>query len=128
MGLNFLGSPTKGLASSPKLFGSSSGAMTGGNYAAPRPPEPDASKFEILETEEISGWTIALVRYPACTTYEGKKLLVYETSAKEVRSQALLDPHFLGQPGVLSPVARFEPTDRGRELARIVCIGKVKVR
>jgi hypothetical protein len=125
MGLNFITSPTKGLGSSPKLFGASSG---GGSYTPPPAPEPDASKFEILDTEEMFGWTIALVRYPACTTYDGKKLLVYESTAEEVRSQTLLDPHFLGQQGVLSPVARFEPTERGRELARIVCIGKVKAR
>jgi len=120
-------SPTKGLGSSPNMiFGASSNS--GGSYTAPPAPEPDASRFEILETEGISGWTVALVRYPACTTYEGQKLLVYAASADEVRSQKLLDPHFLGQGGVLSPVARFEPTDRGRELARIVCTAKVKVR
>lgn len=128
MGLNFLGSPTKGLGSSPKLFGASSGSGGAATYTASPAPEPDASQFEILDTEEISGWTIALVRYPACTTYEGQKLLVYATTAAEVRSQALLDPHFLGKQDVLSPVARFEPTDRGRELARIVCTARVKVR
>lgn len=121
MGMRLFGSPTRGLGSSPKMFGGSSGSGGGAAYSPPPAPEPDASHFEILDATEINGWTVALVRYPACTTYDGKKLLVYATSPDEVRAQTLLDPHFLGQPGVLSPVARFEPTARGLELARLVC-------
>lgn len=121
MGLRLFGSPSSGLGSSPKLFGGSSGTGTAQTYRAPPAPEPDASSFEILSTTEINGWTVALVRYPACPTYEGKKLLVYATTPDKVRSQELLDPHFLGKEGVLSPVARFEPTGRGLDLARVVC-------
>jgi hypothetical protein len=88
---------------------------------APRPPEPDPARWEILETRDLNGWCIVLAHYPGCTTYEGRKLLVYSYRSSEVRAQTLLDPHFLQKPGQLSPIARFEPTERGWQLAELVC-------
>lgn len=89
--------------------------------ATPLPPEPDPRRWEILESTDIDGWCVVLARYPGCTTYEGRKLLVYPCSSESVRAQTLLDPHFLEDQGLLSPVARFEPTTRGRRLAEALC-------
>jgi hypothetical protein len=89
--------------------------------ASPQPPEPDPARWEILETKDRNGWCIVTVHYPGCTTYEGRKLLVYSCSSSVVRAQKLLDPHFLEQEGQLSPVARFEPTKLGLMLAEITC-------
>ncbi len=89
--------------------------------ATPKAPEPNPLLWEILETTDIDGWCVALVRYPGCTTYEGKKILVYACSSRRVRAQTKLDPHFLGDQGAFSPVARFEPTTRGRRLAEALC-------
>lgn len=118
MGLKIFGSADRTVESRPI------GAPGSGGGYAPQPPEPDARKFEILQAQEINGWTIAIVHYPGCTTYDGKKLLVFPCSSQKVRAQKLLDPHFLESNDVLSPVARFEPTKRGIELATLLCIAK----
>jgi hypothetical protein len=60
-----------------------------------------------------------MIVYPGCTTYEGRKILVFENSNLfELRVRDRIDPHFSGKS--FAPVARFEPTDRGWKLARIV--------
>lgn len=87
----------------------------------PRAPEPNPAAFTIRATTEINGWTIVLAHYPGCTTYEGTKLLVYPCSRAVVLAQARLDPHFGERAGELFPVARLEPTDRGRDLALLIC-------
>lgn len=88
---------------------------------APKPPMPDPEKFRILKLEGVNDWSIAEVHYPACTTYGGRKLLVYAAPPGVVKRQAILDPHFLERDDRLSPVARFEPTTRGRALAKLLC-------
>jgi len=98
------------------------------DYSAPPPaPEPDPKRFRVVDTEEINGWTVAVIHYPACTTHGGHKLLVYPTTANLVKAQKILDPHFLEVDELLTPVARFEPTDEGIELARLVCRRRVRV-
>ena len=117
MGLNTLGRSARSysLGGSPKLFGSNSE----GN-STPSPPEPNPKDFSIESLTECHGWTIALVNYPACTTYGGNKLLVYDCGANRVRNQKILDPHFL-EKDRLSPIARFEPTERGMALSKVLC-------
>jgi hypothetical protein len=79
---------------------------------------PDPSNFEILKREAINGFTLLFVNYPDCKNYEGNKILVYD---RKVCVTALimtkkLDPHFFTKGD--SPIARFEPTDRGWEMAK----------
>ena len=84
--------------------------------------DPDPRRFHVMASEVINGWTIAVVMYPDCNTFEGKKLLVFpfEVQQRVLANRTMLDPHF-GPLGGFSPVARFEPTDRGYRLARLVC-------
>lgn len=98
-----------------RIFAVSAGAPD------PAPPEPNPAKFTVRSCEAINGWTIATVHYPGCTTYKGLKLLVYACEPERVLGEKLLDPHFLQNKGVLSPVARFPPTAQGRALARALC-------
>ena len=83
--------------------------------ADPPLPAPDPSRFTIKRVLEVGHALVVRVNYPDCTNYEGNKIMVFACMTEErLRSLAQLDPHF--QPG-FSPIARFEPTERGWELA-----------
>ncbi len=99
----------------------STSANTSSGNTTPQPPEPDPKQFEILDIEEVNGWSIARVHYPACTTYNGNKVMVFACDPDRVRKESILDPHFLEREDRLSPVARFEYTKRGLKLARRLC-------
>jgi hypothetical protein len=82
---------------------------------------PNPRRFEIKLTEKHGPFLIVLIHYPDCRNYEGWKLLLYvNVSKKELLKRTELDPHFCDKPGHLAPVARFEPTERGRSYARSV--------
>lgn len=102
-----------------------SGSMTmnSGSAVGPasQPPEPNPKRFEIVQIQEVNGWTVAVIHYPGCTTYEGKKCLVFDCKIEVVKQQSIIDPHFLEREDRLSPIARFEPTDRGVFLAVQFC-------
>jgi len=87
---------------------------TGGN--------PDPKNWKIIRSEEIGTHLIVMMQYPDCTNYEGKKILLYEnTTLIGLLGQKLIDPHFFPNSNDFkykSPIARFEPTDRGWEMAR----------
>ena len=85
-----------------------------------RLPNPNPSNFEIVRYEEIGNWTVAEIRYPDCTNYEGRKLIVFNCSQKDLYNLKTIDPHFCDNSHV-SPFARFEPTERGWKAA-IDCI------
>ena len=95
------------------LFSSSSSTGNRDTYVSPPAPEPDAKKFVVLKTEKVNKAIVVMVLYPSCTTYEGKKILVYRDANEflTLKNQKFLDPHFVE--GSISPVARFEPTDNG---------------
>lgn len=85
---------------------------------------PVPSDFEVVRWEELEntddGNTAIVVelRYPSCTNYDGRKVLVFEDAEAfwtRVENDEPVDPHFLEDH--VSPVARFEPTDRGWDLA-----------
>ncbi len=82
------------------------------------PPNPNPARWIIeSETRYPNGWVVALVFYPGCTNYEGRKILVFDDGDRYdflVRHK-ILDPHFDDR--CYSPVARFEPTARGVDLA-----------
>jgi len=84
-------------------------------YKAPT-PNPNPKNFEILETQSFGAWTVAKVKYPDATNYEGTKILVYRATLNKLASQKELDPHFC-EKGHLSPFARFEPTEAGWKVA-----------
>lgn len=74
-------------------------------------PNPDPKNFKILKTFELGGFTVAEVQYPGCTTFGGRKVLVYTEDSMELQSVTSLDPHFL-ESG-LSPIARFPGDAQG---------------
>src|SRR5512133_3825434 len=63
-------------------------------YATPTPNAPNPAKFVIERLEDHGSWTLALVRYPDATNYEGRKILAYRHPAAKVRAAKVLDPHF----------------------------------
>lgn len=79
---------------------------------------PDPKNFKLLQFVNIGKYTVARILYPDCKNYEGEKILVY-TGADFLRilGQSEVDPHFSDNPDFVSPIARFEPTDRGWNLA-----------
>ena len=78
-------------------------------------PNPNPARFVILRTEQVGRSVVAEVRYPDCINYEGRKVLVYaDMDASALRSRTTIDPHFAQYGG---PLARFEPTQRGWDLA-----------
>jgi hypothetical protein len=80
-------------------------------------PNPDPMNFSILNVVENLPWVVARIKYHNCTNYEGEKILVYRGVTKtQILWSNILDPHFCDN-GCLSPVARFEPTSYGWELA-----------
>jgi hypothetical protein len=98
--------------------GVSSSAYDSGRDAM-EPPTPDPTRFEIIGTWKIGNGLIVSVRYPDCTTFEGRKLLVYAYMRRDdIETSATLDPHFYDSPQ--SPIARFAPTRQGFELAALV--------
>jgi hypothetical protein len=87
-----------------------------------QPPDPNPREFSIANVEVVGNALVCAVIYPNCTTYEGRKVLVFAgVSERRIRTTRLLDPHFsdVVMEGTIVPVARFEPTARGWRLARI---------
>ncbi len=112
MGLSVFGSNLRSMSGGGKFRVMSSGPSSG-----PTPGDPQPHRFKVLCMHRVGDAAVVKVKYPDCTNYEGVKVLVYE-NAKAFQMQVrggLLDPHFLQGGG--SPVARFEPTDRGWQMA-----------
>ena len=73
----------------------------------------DPKDFVIEMTQQIGDFLIAMVRYPNCSNYEGKKIMVYKgLTLDDIIDKKVLDPHFCDNCST-APIARFEPTDRG---------------
>lgn len=80
------------------------------------PDDPDPNNWTVVRTHQVGSNLVAELKYPNCTNYEGRKILLYkDCDVMKLAKQTHLDPHFL--PGQLSPIARFEPTPEGWELA-----------
>lgn len=76
-------------------------------------PNPIPYYFEIVELIQVGKHVVALIKYPNCTTYGGKKLSIYRNiTIEKIKEMKSLDPHFL-ESDELTPFARFEPTDEG---------------
>lgn len=80
-------------------------------------PNPNPSRYVILDREVIGNATVLKVRYLDCTNYEGVKVMLYKGEF-DPSPDMPLDPHF--QESVHSPIARFEPTEEGWYLAKML--------
>ena len=76
---------------------------------------PDPTKFEILSQITVNGYPILEVNYPGVKNYEGNKILMYHKNFNLDLIKTKIDPHFFTEGD--SPIARFEPTNYGFELA-----------
>lgn len=83
---------------------------------------PDPKNFTIQKFQEWKGHSIIWINYPECTNYEGNKILVFDyTLNRDIVKWELIDPHFSNSIKFKSPIARFEPTQRGWKLACNMC-------
>lgn len=81
-------------------------------------PNPDPSNFKVLRFEHVDHHLVVEILYPNCTTYEGRKILVYRNCTLEnLLSQKTIDPHFSNNPKFYSPFMRIEPTEYGWQMA-----------
>lgn len=80
-------------------------------------PNPVPSNFKVVEMQTLGNWVIVKVNYPDCKNYEGDKILVFDNygTYEQCVDDKYMDPHFGGDS--TSPVARFEPTKRGWNMA-----------
>ena len=73
----------------------------------PQPPNPNPKNFNILRLEQIGIFVCSEILYPDCTSFEGKKIIVFvNTTENEVRKMNEIDPHFAWDSHVF---ARFHP-------------------
>jgi len=78
-------------------------------------PNPNPSRWELIEKKQLKNSYILLVKYLDCTNFEGVKLMVFKGQYKKPKT---LDPHF--RDTFNSPIARFPPTKEGWVLANII--------
>ena len=82
------------------------------------PGNPNPHNFLVVEALELGEYTVTKIKYPDCgNIYQASKILLYKGVTKTQLQRAdSLDPHFCDK-GHISPIARFEPTDRGWQMA-----------
>jgi len=99
-----------------KFFSSSSNDKPNkGRYDTLPAGNPNPYNFVIQKSEDINGICVLKVRYPDAKNYEGNKIILFEKKSSFFLKRKSLDPHF-SKKGP-SPIARFEPTKRGWEMA-----------
>ena len=87
---------------------------------------PDPVNYKVLECVQIGSNVVAIINYPDCNNYNGKKVIVYlNTTTERIKSATRLDPHFDDDSNTLSPFARFEPTELGIRAAECIAINPV---
>lgn len=100
-------------------FGRGSVSTYDAPASVPRPSgNPNPHRFKLLRIVRTdNGAVVVKIKYPDCTNYEGNKILVYESGEAflELEKRGVIDPHFTSDSR--SPVARFEPTERGWSMA-----------
>lgn len=85
-------------------------------------PNPKADNYKILRHIHINNYLVIEMLYLDCINYEGRKILVYENcTIKDLTMQKLIDPHFSENKKYYSPFARFEPTEKGWNMAINLC-------
>lgn len=90
---------------------------------AKRSGNPDPNNYNVLDVQECNGYLIVELEYLDCTNFEGRKLLVFDkgVTAAKLMMQRSIDPHFGVNPKFVHPIARFEPTDKGKKHAQAFC-------
>lgn len=78
-------------------------------------PNPKPNNYIILKQSQIKNYLIIEIKYLDCTNYEGRKILVFRSNLKTIlnKNKGLIDPHFSDNKKVISPIARFKPTNTG---------------
>lgn len=104
----------------PKLFSSDhrddAAYYTGQEWKPiPNTSTPDPKNFIVKRKQVVNGFPIFWVKYPGVTNYEGNKILMYPKHFNTDLLKERMDPHFFDRGD--SPIARFEPTKYGWELA-----------
>ena len=85
-------------------------------------PNPNPKEFTIGSSITIGRFLVLTVLYKGVTTFEGKKILVFEnTSSGDLIKQGSIDPHFSENKRYKSPIARFLPTAAGLQMALTFC-------
>lgn len=79
----------------------------------PNPYEFRIEHVEYLKTQHGT-MTLAVVFYPQCTTFKGRKLLLIK--GKLDKDIKVLDPHLLNED--YKVIARFQPNDIGMKMAK----------
>ena len=81
-------------------------------------PNPDPKNYVIEKLQMIGDYLVVEITYPDCTNYEGKKCMLYkDIEIQDLIEQGSIDPHFCDNNNFHSPIARFEPTERGWNMA-----------
>ena len=75
-------------------------------------PNPDPSRWELLNYYIFPNSYVLKVRYYDATNFDGVKIMVYKG---KYRKRLFLDPHFEDNPE--APIARFRPDEEGLALA-----------
>ena len=82
---------------------------------------PNPRKFEILRSLQVGENLVVEIRYPNCTNYEGRKIVVYRgadlVSLLKQAKKTGIDPHFSARDDLITPFARLEPTEEGWQAA-----------
>lgn len=80
---------------------------------------PNPLKYTINDVYYQAPYLLISINYPDCTNYEGNKILLYKNVTLEnLIKQKSIDPHFSDNIKYHSPIARFEPTDKGWNMAK----------
>lgn len=73
---------------------------------------PDPSNYRIIDSYKYKRFLLLKVNYPDSKNYEGNKILLFEyLTLDDFTALGEIDPHFFESK--YSPIARFEPTDKG---------------
>jgi hypothetical protein len=86
------------------------------------PRNPDPHRFRINRIYEIADVTVVDVTYPNCTTFDGRKILVFDGHCMALLKVArVLDPHFLSSNTL---IARVRPDAAGMRMLDRIAGGK----
>lgn len=88
----------------------------------PRNPNPNPYKYQVNRMQIAYGYLVLDITYPDATNYEGRKILLFDRGVRliHLQAQGAIDPHF-SERGI-APIARFEPTERGWQMALDMCM------
>lgn len=102
------------------LYSSSRRSSSSYDGATPASGNPNPSDWRVVREQQAGSACVLEITYPGCRNYEGRKIMVFRASGlAEIMRQnhGKLDPHFSNNRAYLSPVARFEPTSDGWNMA-----------